>query len=145
MRAIACCSAGAGAHRVGQRVLLVEHFIHDAVRPGHRHVLVQVAHADALVEGHRAGIGLFHTGDALQQGALPRPIAGHDGHLLPLGQTEGDIGEQLTRPVAFGQLLDGKQVHGEARRYRWGTAGTHRAAFLRWSAGSRARSIIFAP
>ena len=54
----------------------------------------------------------------LQQGALARAVARHDGGLLALFEAEGDVREQLARPVAFGEAFDGEAVHAARKGAR---------------------------
>jgi hypothetical protein len=103
------------ADRVGHRIVLVQHLVHQAVGGRHVNALVQVTCAKALVEGDDPFVSRFQTCDALQERALAGAVPGYDGGLLALLQAEGDVLEELAGTVAFGQAFDGKHVHGGAK------------------------------
>jgi hypothetical protein len=111
-----------GADGVGNGIVAVQHFVHQAVGRGHLHVLVEVTDAQALVEADDARVRRFQPGDAFQQCALAGAVAGHDGGLLAFFKSEGNVLEKLARAIALTDALNGKAVHGEgpicgARRY----------------------------
>ena len=99
------------AHSERDRVVAIEHLVHQRMIGGHLHALIEVAGADPLVEDDPPLIGRFAAGDAFQQSALPAAVARHDRRFLALLQPEADVLEKLARTETFGDSLNGKYVH----------------------------------
>jgi hypothetical protein len=76
-------------------------------------LLRQVSHPDARTEGHGPAPWRDLSRDRPKDARLAAPVGAHDADPLPGLDLEGDVGEDLRRPIGDAKRFDSNYRHGK--------------------------------